>query len=631
MTVSLKHTFQSAKTDSADATLIQPSNWNEEHELTLATNKVLGRATAGTGAAEELSVGTALSVSGGTLAVTNVPVANGGTGASTLTGYVKGNGTSAFTAAATVPAGDVSGTLGVANGGTGAATLTANNVLLGNGTSAVQTVAPGASGNVLISNGTTWTSAASPVSGSLDAVATGSLSNGSTVVINTDGTVSVVAPVITPVPSAGTAVNVASGSTTGVSAAYDSVNQKVVVAYSDTGGPFGRAQVGTVSGTTITFGSVATFASLISVGATSCVYDPNTQKIVIAYKDDTNVAGVGIVGTVSGTSISFGTPTNFFGGSGIEPSLQAVYDASVQRVVIAFRDGGNTGKVAVGAVSGTSISFGSTPTFAASANEVSAVYDANAQKVVIAYAGAASLGTAIVGTTSASSMSFGTPVTFNASGTNATSIAYDANAQKVVIAYENGAASNFGTAIVGTVSGTSISFGTPVVFASVATANLSIVYDASVQKTAISYQGTSNFGNAVFGTVSGTSISFGTPVVFDSTATTLTSSASAYNTAAQRVVTAYRISGNARAVVISATTSTPNLTSENFIGFSSAAYTNGQTATIQLVGSVDDAQSGLTPGRSYFVQTDGTLSLTAGSPSVFAGTAVSATKIIVKG
>jgi hypothetical protein len=361
------------------------------------------------------------------------------------------------------------------------------------------------------------------------------------------------------------------------------------------------------------------------------VYDPNTQKIVIAYKDDTNVAGVGIVGTVSGTSISFGTPTNFFGGSGIEPSLQAVYDASVQRVVIAFRDGGNTGKVAVGAVSGTSISFGSTPTFAASANEVSAVYDANAQKVVIAYAGAASLGTAIVGTTSASSMSFGTPVTFNASGTNATSIAYDANAQKVVIAYENGAASNFGTAIVGTVSGTSISFGTPVVFASVATANLSIVYDASVQKTAISYQGTSNFGNAVFGTVSGTSISFGTPVVFDSTATTLTSSASAYNTAAQRVVTAYRISGNARAVVISATTSTPNLTSENFIGFSSAAYTNGQTATIQLVGSVDDAQSGLTPGRSYFVQTDGTLSLTAGSPSVFAGTAVSATKIIVKG
>jgi len=49
-------------------------------------------------------------------------------------------------------------TLPVAGGGTGAASLTANNVLLGNGTSALQTVAPGNSGNVLTSNGTTWAS-----------------------------------------------------------------------------------------------------------------------------------------------------------------------------------------------------------------------------------------------------------------------------------------------------------------------------------------------------------------------------------------------------------------------------------------------------------------------------------------
>lgn len=57
-------------------------------------------------------------------------------------------------------ASQVTGTLPVANGGTGATTLTANNVILGNGTSAVQFVAPGSSGNVLTSNGTTWASAA---------------------------------------------------------------------------------------------------------------------------------------------------------------------------------------------------------------------------------------------------------------------------------------------------------------------------------------------------------------------------------------------------------------------------------------------------------------------------------------
>jgi hypothetical protein len=50
--------------------------------------------------------------------------------------------------------------LTVAQGGIGAATLTANNVILGNGTSAVQVVAPSTNGNILTSNGTTWTSAA---------------------------------------------------------------------------------------------------------------------------------------------------------------------------------------------------------------------------------------------------------------------------------------------------------------------------------------------------------------------------------------------------------------------------------------------------------------------------------------
>ena len=54
------------------------------------------------------------------------------------------------------------GTLNVANGGTGVTSLAANHVILGNGTSAMQTVAPGSSGNVLTSDGTTWQSATLP-------------------------------------------------------------------------------------------------------------------------------------------------------------------------------------------------------------------------------------------------------------------------------------------------------------------------------------------------------------------------------------------------------------------------------------------------------------------------------------
>lgn len=59
---------------------------------------------------------------------------------------------------------DVTGTLPAGNGGTGNATNALNNVLLGNGTGALQAVAPGASGNVLSSNGTTWSST-TPVGG----------------------------------------------------------------------------------------------------------------------------------------------------------------------------------------------------------------------------------------------------------------------------------------------------------------------------------------------------------------------------------------------------------------------------------------------------------------------------------
>jgi hypothetical protein len=63
------------------------------------------------------------------------------------------------------------GAIPVSSGGTSSTSLTANNVLLGNGTSALQTVAPGTSGNVLTSNGTTWTSATPSGGGVTSAVA----------------------------------------------------------------------------------------------------------------------------------------------------------------------------------------------------------------------------------------------------------------------------------------------------------------------------------------------------------------------------------------------------------------------------------------------------------------------------
>ena len=122
---------------------------------------------------------------------TPITVANGGTGAATLTGYVKGNGTSAMTASATVPGSDVSGnitgnaanvtgTVAVANGGTGQTSYTDGQLLIGNSTGntlAKSTLTAGS--GISITNG----------SGTITIAATGGGGSGTVTSVSGTGTV----------------------------------------------------------------------------------------------------------------------------------------------------------------------------------------------------------------------------------------------------------------------------------------------------------------------------------------------------------------------------------------------------------------------------------------------------------
>ena len=74
-----------------------------------------------------------------------------------------------------------------------------------------------------------------------------------------------------------------------------------------------------------------------------------------------------------------------------------------------------------------------------------------------------------------------------------------------------------------------------------------------------------------------------------------------------------------------------NLSQGRYIGIADGDYADGATATIQLVGAIDDAQTGLTAGKTYYVQKDGSLAVTPDVPEVEAGYAISATQLLVKG
>lgn len=471
------------------------------------------------------------------------------------------------------------------------------------------------------------------------AVASGTLSNGDTVVVNSDGTVSAVGATGSA-ETIGTPTVFEAATSQYTNASYDANAQKVVVVYRDNANSNrGTAVVGTVSGTSISFGTPVVFYSSYMQECV-VIYEPNAQKHVIIYY---NASGYGeaIVGTVSGTSISFGSGTVF--NAGQVEYLCLTYDANAGKVVIAYRDGGNSdyGVAIVGTVSGTSISFGSEVVFkSAGVSSLGIDYDANAQKVLISYrdVGNSGSGTAVVGTVSGTSISFGSPVVYNSGQVDWQTIVYDPSSQKMVLVYRDNTNSGYGTAIVGTISGTSVSFGTKVVFES-ATYGSNVYYRpayySSAQKIVIVYTAdvvVTNYLDYVVGTVSGTSITFTSPSTINASYSQYGSPV--YDANADKIVIAYRDVGNSyygTAVVLQPDTLSTNLTAENFIGFADSGYLSGQNVGIDSTGSVNRSQSGLTAGQKYYVQNDGSLSTTAADPSVEAGVAISATEILVKG
>ena len=457
-------------------------------------------------------------------------------------------------------------------------------------------------------------------------VASGTLPNGKPVILNSNGTVTVVGESSTSVSQsipAGSAVEITNNGTADYVAFDQNAAGKFVVTYTDADNShFGTAIVGSVSGTSISFGSAYVFAAT-QANPIFIAFDPNTAgKFVITYRDHSNGSGgTAIVGTVSGTSISFGSAVVFEAGGTTEIAPISFDPNTANKFVIAYSNyssAAEIGTAKVGTVSGTSISFGSAVVFnTAVTNDISVSIDPNtANKFVVAYRdhGNSHRGTVNVGTISGTSISFGSKVVFTTNRSDFNSLSFDPNtANKFVIAYHDDANSGYGTAIVGTVSGTSASFGTAAVFNSANTTPIRASFDPSTAGKFVAvyrdYTSSLYYGRASVGTVSGTSISFGSKFAFVSASTNFTYMAFDPNTAGKFVVV-FVDGGNsnkATAILgqIAATVTATNLTATNLIGIAAAAASSGATAKINTWGGINEAQSSLTIASDYYVQDDG--------------------------
>ncbi len=424
-------------------------------------------------------------------------------------------------------------------------------------------------------------------SGELKAIASGTLPCGKPVVVNADGTVSVVAQAGPSVSSLNPVVFETGAMNQGESrpsAVYDTANGKIVLAYRDENNSnYGTAFVGTVSNGSVSFGSAVIFQSA-SVNYIDTAYDSNAGKVVIVYSDGQS-DGNAIVGTVSGTSISFGSPAEF-NGTGV--SKQSVtFDSTANKVVIAYKGDSQHGHVRVGTVSGTSISFGSDNEWqTAQTNEPTVVYDSSANRSVITYVDASNSdkGAARVGTVSGTSISLGSEVIFHTGTCSSISSCFDSTNNKIVTVFANNGDGRKGTAQVGTVSGTSISYGTAVVFNAASTDDISVDFDSTNGKVIISFadDGDSGKGKVVVGTVSGTSISFTDPIEFESGDTK--NHAVAFDPDTNQAIIFYAdISDSEKGKYVTFNAVVNNLTSENYIGMSRG--TAFQQPVTQAVGT----------------------------------------------
>ena len=294
---------------------------------------------------------------------------------------------------------------------------------------------------------------------------------------------------------------------------------RVVVCYNNvnTSG-HGTAQIGTVSGSTITWGAKSEFLSVTQATAIS-VTAVSPGRVVVVYRDTSILPDTGAsnVGTVTGGTITWGPQALYQpgpGNGGVVSNALVALDST--RVVVCYRHNWLIkGSAKVGTISGTDISWGAEARFLESGvTQVAAVALNSSVFVVCWNDDTTPQGESKVGTVAGTDITFGPEAVYNSGAQVGNNSLVSLDSSTVVVGYRDFGNSSHGTVNVGFVSGTSVSWGPKSEFLGETVNNLSIAALNSTQVVVHYRDSTDANGLVKLGDVSGATTTFGLSVTF---------------------------------------------------------------------------------------------------------------------
>jgi hypothetical protein len=514
-----------------------------------------------------------------------------------------------------------------------------------------QMLAVGTAGQVLQTNGAgapSWATIQSD-GARFTAVASGALTDGRMVNLNDDGTVTMVGETTTVYPDSipsGSAANYQTRNTRQQSVAFNkSVANQFMICYYDMISSNLKAAVGTVSGSSISFGTAVVVNSNGDPETPDLVHVTGTSDRYVIVWRGSGEDGWSRVASVSGTTISFGSEVTFATSSTYVTTLASGPSSGQIAVLFIDNNNGNYPTVCVGSVSGTSITWGAKSVVDSvnSLGPMALAFDpfSGSRLFAVYRPNDTGYGQSRIGSVSGTSVSsWGTAYPwFSANelsedyGYRHYAISFDrVTANSFVVAWKN-AVTNVNQMKAATHSGGVITYGTAATFDSTSIqGDVSIAMNETIAGSFVLAYSSATTTLARTFTIAGTTITLGTASTVQAGIST-SNKVTADEGTARKFVGIYKDNttnyGYAYTGTIGYSEVTNNLSATKFIGVSDGSYTNGQTATIQTKYGINPDQTGLTTNASYYLQTNGTLSTTPASPSVLAGRALSATKILI--